>query len=506
MRFLILILILALHLRAEDIYIAQTAAGGDTGANCANAHAITWFNTAGNWGGGAGEIDPGDTVHFCGTLTTTAVIQLSGTAGNPITIVFESGAKFSKGTWNQSGSNGDAAIFGDSKSYITIRGQGGAVGVGTDIESTSNGTGLTTSNQSVGVWFATSDHINVFDLTVTNMYRRTPNSAENIALGGGIQFRSGGRDLVVSNCWVSQMNAGIYVGYAEGDSNLYVLKCKATSQGEAGILMGANNSSSTFTNVIISGNYFNDCTTWAGQPDIHCNHIHLHCVAAAPSNMTGVRIFNNHFYGDMGSQQTSFCFVEGSIRGTLVYNNLFELTSGGAGNGLLFFNGATNSLAANNTFVSYNTNYAGIGISDNGPVGATYTNNLFYNVATIIEDSVDGLLGGDYNVMFSGNASYPQWHPSAGFMQFDDWKTLTGFDENSKTNHPSLDATYVPLQGDTVARGAGVNLTARGITTDYFGNARPASGAWTIGYAEQSQARIWNVTTLNVGTLNVGTQ
>lgn len=37
---------------------------------------------------------------------------------------------------------------------------------------------------------------------------------------------------------------------------------------------------------------------------------------------------------------------------------------------------------------------------------------------------------------------------------------------------------------DTAAIGQGVNLTALGITTDRFGNTRPASGAWTIGAVE----------------------
>lgn len=34
---------------------------------------------------------------------------------------------------------------------------------------------------------------------------------------------------------------------------------------------------------------------------------------------------------------------------------------------------------------------------------------------------------------------------------------------------------------DTVARGAGVNLTSSGITTDIDGDARPATGAWDVG-------------------------
>ena len=40
---------------------------------------------------------------------------------------------------------------------------------------------------------------------------------------------------------------------------------------------------------------------------------------------------------------------------------------------------------------------------------------------------------------------------------------------------------YHLAAADTVARGAGVNLTASGITTDIDGEARPATGAWDIG-------------------------
>ena len=46
--------------RAADVYIAQTAAGADSGASCANAHAAAWFNT---------NAAAGNTYHLCGTFT-----------------------------------------------------------------------------------------------------------------------------------------------------------------------------------------------------------------------------------------------------------------------------------------------------------------------------------------------------------------------------------------------------------------------------------------------------
>ena len=68
-------------IHAEDIYIAQTARGSDTGANSANARSIAWFNSDENWDAAVannGKIGPGDKVHFVGTLLTAASIQGSG--------------------------------------------------------------------------------------------------------------------------------------------------------------------------------------------------------------------------------------------------------------------------------------------------------------------------------------------------------------------------------------------------------------------------------------------
>jgi len=128
----LLCLLFSASARGEDFYISQTAQGGDTGLDCANAHSVSWFNMSGNWGTGAGKISAGDTVHLCGTITTSLVAQASGSSGLPINILFETDAKISKAVC---GSNG--CINTNSKTYITI--DGGTNGI---IESTTMGTGL----------------------------------------------------------------------------------------------------------------------------------------------------------------------------------------------------------------------------------------------------------------------------------------------------------------------------------------------------------------------------
>lgn len=87
----------------------------------------------------------------------------------------------------------------------------------------------------------------------------------------------------------------------------------------------------------------------------------------------------------------------------------------------------------------------------------------------LAQNCADGFNGtfsaaSDYNISdIAGDA--PGAHSKTGVVQF--------VDAAAKDYHLS--------PADTVARGAGVNLTASGITTDIDGDARPATGAWDIG-------------------------
>lgn len=61
-----------------NVYIAQSAAGSANGTSCAKAYAVTFFNTAGNWGAGSSQIGAGTTVNLCGTITTELTAHGSG--------------------------------------------------------------------------------------------------------------------------------------------------------------------------------------------------------------------------------------------------------------------------------------------------------------------------------------------------------------------------------------------------------------------------------------------
>ena len=117
---------------SADYYFAQSAAGGNDAASCANAKAISYLT--GSW---SGKVSAGDTVHLCGTFTgaansTMLTVGASGTSGSPITVKFETGAKLTSQQWSQSG-----AIAATSKNYIVI--DGGTNGI---IENTANGVGF----------------------------------------------------------------------------------------------------------------------------------------------------------------------------------------------------------------------------------------------------------------------------------------------------------------------------------------------------------------------------
>src|SRR4051812_8173820 len=90
-------------LSGKDIYVAQVAQSGDTGADAANAHSAAWFSTSANWGAGSAQISPGDTVHLTGVFSSALAVQASGTEGNPITLLFESNARLSSPAWPVTG-------------------------------------------------------------------------------------------------------------------------------------------------------------------------------------------------------------------------------------------------------------------------------------------------------------------------------------------------------------------------------------------------------------------
>ena len=94
---------------AENIYVSQS--GGGDGSSCVSTQSASWFNTSGNWANPkvSGKIGPGDTVYFCGTITTDLHVQKSGSDGNYIVLD------------GSTATNLNLKFFIESVSYITLQ-------------------------------------------------------------------------------------------------------------------------------------------------------------------------------------------------------------------------------------------------------------------------------------------------------------------------------------------------------------------------------------------------
>jgi hypothetical protein len=477
--FILALLFCAIGAMAEDIYVAQASAGADSGADAANAHSVTWLNTAANWGAGAGKVSAGDTVHLCGTFTTTAVFQAAGTAGNVITFLFESGAKFSKAHWNQSGVNGNAAIYANGLSYIVV--DGGSNGL---IECTANGTALANQLDCHGVRLdGNMTESSVKNLTVTNLYVRTASSADANYICNGIYFYHGVfTDCTILTNHTSQSGSGIQVTWDHGTTNLLVQGNVCTKSGIE-FNMGPSGANATNFNTRVVGNDFSGDLSWSGESTIHMNTLHIFSTSTG-NQMTGLEVNGNYFHGNMGTFPTSLAFFEGYISSPLICNNLFFHDTFSGGNGDLTLKGADGARVHNNTFAN-NTS------GGNTAIGATEwtgfdkfsaTNNVIldYNYA-IFDSTVEGggtaLTAADYNLIYPTTQLF-RFNNVSG-QSYATW-TAAGFNAHGVTTNPSLDSGYAPPVGSS-AVDSGANLSTL-FTTDKAGVSRGA--LWDIGAYE----------------------
>src|SRR5580700_5183315 len=259
----VMFVIFALSLStASDIYIAQNAAGGNTGADCADAHAVTYFNSSLNWGW-MGQIGPGTTVHLCGTFHAPEgardylVFHGSGASGNVITLLFESGAVLTAPYWS------GGVIDVNANSYVVV--DGGANGT---IQATANGTNL--ANQQDGGECVIShepgiaNDVTVQNLTCANLYidaSLADNGGEDTY---GIDL-SNANNIVERNNTLHDMKWAIRVSYQIGSnfSNLTIANNNIYNM-DHGVFTGASDSSGTasLSGATISGNKFGSMTAW----------------------------------------------------------------------------------------------------------------------------------------------------------------------------------------------------------------------------------------------------
>jgi hypothetical protein len=500
--------------QTQTIFIAQTALGAGTGADCADALAYTFFNSAANWAGTftAGKISPGTTVEICGTITvasnTTALhFQGPGTSGHPITLLFGPSAIVESPVFGAS--NNDAWGIVDTEAWTIIDGGGtGSVwnngGTSTFspngiIENTANGTHLANQQAlSTGIFMQSCNNCIVRNLEIANIYVHTNDSAglaDGAAGGSGsAAIETGGTtsNLTITNCLFHDAPQGIFEVYNTDTGIVY----SGNEFFNVNHAIEVGNNGSTFTtSVQVFQNKIHDYANWdTTADDYHHDGIFTYDVVTTVAGVNG-SIYDNMFYGAFGSNATAWLFTSGGSGPLNIFNNVFIGAACSGTCNMQFLEGLTTGSVYNNTFVG-----------PNGPTGAAWAQEASFNVAW--ENNVEvgtqvlmNLKGGtntfsalDFNVYGAPTGALTSaWQINqcggSGFCSgFAQWQSSLGQDTHSTFTNTSLNlnANGSPASGSP-AIGAGTNLTSKctgalaGLCTDILGNARPTTGAWTAG-------------------------
>lgn len=471
-------------------YVADSALGTGSGVDAANAASMANHN-ANTIPSGTITSGTACTIHFVGTIATTSVIPVSGTAGNLITYIFETGAKFSKGNWFQSGTNGDAAIYKTGKSYITI--DGNNVGI---IECTGNGTPpAATQTDCIGIWSeGVTTGCTVKNLTIQNIYVRTQGT-ENNAYGNCMKFNNAsGSTVLVDNCIVNNAGSLIYFPYGSSLTGLEIKNITGGVNGIGSVVLGDITNGSLLNGALIHDCTFTASLAWAGQPAIHKNLVFCFSDGAS-SRIDGLKVYNNKFTGFMADNSTSFLFLEGYIYSPILYCNVFApSTNDFTGNGYIVIKGTQNCVIGNNTFYGA-TDGISVGTTAWGALqtGLVIKNNVSFNTATGVGDNGPPTYWSqtgasyDYNVYFPSTMNFLA---GTGFDTFAQYKTEiasqisggVGGETHSTQSTPNLNGSYYPVATSS-AIGTGSNFADMSAyyTTDKSGVAWAGGTGWGGG-------------------------
>ena len=289
--------------QANDIYI--TADGGGSGVCTSNVHTPSWFNNSGNWGTGSSQIGPGTIVHLCGTFTAPSgadaylQFQGSGTSGNPITLMWESGAIVQAPYF----SNVHGGIDLNGKSYVTL--DGGSNGI---IRNTSNGTGLA-YQQASSLVRTSGSNVVIKNLSMINVYVHA-NGDHNGGSTFGLYSYGGSNVTIGPGNSFTQCDVCVFYAWNGGEHDL-VITGNSFAGGNQDIEMGpANTGVKTLTNVRVDHNTATNWVNWdESNNSYHHNFFHPFTNTSGSSIVGTLQIYDNTSGGDMGNHATARCIV-----------------------------------------------------------------------------------------------------------------------------------------------------------------------------------------------------
>jgi hypothetical protein len=476
--------------QASNVYITQD--GGGNGVCSSNVHNPSWFNNSANWGNSSSQIGPGTTVHLCGAFNAPAGansylrFQGSGTSGNPITLLFETGAIVQAPYF--SANNGGINVNGQT--WIVV--DGGANGI---LQNTAEGTGLT-YQQDTALIKGMGDNFTVKNLSMLNVY--VHQIGDNG--GGGPQGWAFGVWGQASNLTIgpnntfTQCNVCAFYAFQGGEQNL-VITGNHFSLGNQAIELGpANTGTKVMTNIRVDHNTYVASRNWDNAANYyHHNFFHPFTNTAGSAIVGKLLIFDNTVSGDVGQHSTSMIFIEnnnGGSGGTMgswyIFNNTFKKTNTDApGSSGIVAVMSPNGFFLNNTVV----NAGGTGDyawpsfnSYGGADGWTVQNNIFYGGAYQLMIQAPARVNANKNVYYGSVSNTPWIYHSTFVNSLSAWQSTCSCDSGSSISNPLLNSDMT-IGAGSAAGALGANLSSLNITAlnfDKIGTARP-SGAWSAG-------------------------
>lgn len=465
---------------ASDIYISQSGSGGGNGSSCSNAYPASFFNSSSNWGSAATQIGPGTTAHLCGTFGTSLTAQGSGASGNPVTILFEPGAKLSQAICNAM--TGCLSING--RSFIVV--DGGSNGI---IENTGNGTGLANHSNSRGISADNCDDCEIRNLEIRNIYVRTSSSDTGFDQTGVTCIHFSGSNWKIHDNVMHDTGWCLNNFWQSGDTNVRIYNNEIYNIDHAYAVAGTGGSASGF---YFYNNHVHDFAKWdSGSNSFHHDGVHAYGVNGA--KQTEVWIYNNLFDGDIGANVTGYIFMEGGSGSgatpwsdgsgvVRIFNNVFSAPNRTV-YGIVQVHAGATAQVFNNT-VSGTSASTCVDLSNVSSI--SFENNIVQNCNTLVylHDGAK-LAAVDYNLY--GNSGSNALVLNGNFLglgSLSSWKSACNCDSHSLVSN-IVSNLLAPLTGGATGVGDGTNLSGVGIAAlakDKNGNSRPASPTpWDMG-------------------------
>jgi hypothetical protein len=499
---------------AADIYITQNTSGGDTGANCSNAHSASWFNS---------NQAAGNTYHMCGTFTGAAgatILSVSaGSAGNIKTILFESGAVMTAPVWGSgSGTYPTGGAINVNGSYVTV--DGGTNGRITATLSGASGTtcpgGACTYDRTTAgiVVSSAASNVEIKNLTINNIYLCNNASACNTSwYTAGIMFGpyASNSNVSIHDNTVSGVGTEIFYEFSgHAISNVNIFNNALGTDGHGGywgIAVAAGSAGNSTSNVNIYKNTIQGCADWNGQYNnggpangYHCDAAMLYCTQASTCPFT---LYGNLISFTGAVTADIYCTYSSGSGGSgsqcTMFNNVLYIdnnTGSGVGGGAAFWAGGSTGphYLYNNTIVGTATTPSNYLVMLGEGTVQDLRNNIVvtdhYGVYNYSGSLSSYLKAGDYNLYYNV-ASSPFFNGSSA-ITYSAWQNL-GYDAHGVTNNPNLDSNY-KLQAGSAAIGKATNLTSQctgnlaALCLDNAGVTRPPSGAWDVGAYQYSSS------------------